>query len=471
MAVAYSFRRGKALPWRFVRLLSLCLVTLLVPLFLYSAGELSSHSHDAHSRKVLSHPKLNLMLKSTPELEEQQSNLESSVPVPVNVPQETVNHIAGQSAIATAPILDQGKSTPSLQHTSRVHAFYYPWYASPSVEGYYLHWNHRVLPFWGDKHAAAKAHVFHAPPNDIGAQFYPALGPYSSRDKTVIRTHVQQMRSAGIGVAVVSWYPPQLADPNGKPSDDVIPLLLDAGQKYNVSIAFHLEPYEPHEVKRIFNDIHYIIDHYGSHPAFYRMTLAGKGKGRPVVYVYDSYKIPAEQWSSMLSKSGKMSIRDTEYDCIMVGLVVKRNDLEDLHKAGFDGSYTYFASTSFTFGSNPKNWKWLSEMSQKLDMVFIPSVGPGYDDTALRPWNADTKQDRASGKYYREMIASALELDIEAVSITSFNEWGEGTQIEPAVPFTPSDGKRVYLNYAPLQPESYLAMTREELKNFVPAQL
>ena len=46
------------------------------------------------------------------------------------------------------------------------------------------------------------------------ASFYPALGPYSSKDSKVISEHMNQLRQAGVGVLAVSWYSPNRADPN-----------------------------------------------------------------------------------------------------------------------------------------------------------------------------------------------------------------------------------------------------------------
>ena len=45
------------------------------------------------------------------------------------------------------------------------------------------------------------------------------------------------------------------------------------------------------------------------------------------------------------------------------------------------------------------------------------------------------------------------------IGITSFNEWHEGTQIEPAIPFD-SDVFE-YIDYSPLAPDYYLTRTAE----------
>ena len=82
------------------------------------------------------------------------------------------------------------------------HTFYYTWYGNPQFDGKYLHWDHPLLPHWDSKVAAAFPKGRHSPPDDIGANFYPALGAYSSRDPTVIDAHMRQMRMAAIGEAL-----------------------------------------------------------------------------------------------------------------------------------------------------------------------------------------------------------------------------------------------------------------------------
>ena len=122
--------------------------------------------------------------------------------------------------------------------------------------------------------------------------------------------------------------------------------------------------------------------------------------------------------------------------------------------AGFDGLYTYFASRRFTYGSDWSHWGAIGAFARKHGLLFAPSVGPGYDDTRVRPWNAQNTQARRGGKYYAESLRAARECAAPLVSVTSFNEWHEGTQIEAAVP------KRGYPDYAAEGGEhAYLDMT------------
>ena len=54
--------------------------------------------------------------------------------------------------------------------------------------------------------------------------------------------------------------------------------------------------------------------------------------------------------------------------------------------------------------------------------------------------------------------AAAIPADPHWIAITSFNEWHEGTQIEPAVPLTIESF--TYRDYEPLDAEWYLRRTR-----------
>lgn len=80
-----------------------------------------------------------------------------------------------------------------------VHAFYYTWYGNPKFDGKYIHWDHPQMPHWDSKVAQGYPQGKHNPPDDIGSNFYPSLGAYSSRDPSVIEAHMQQLRTAAVG--------------------------------------------------------------------------------------------------------------------------------------------------------------------------------------------------------------------------------------------------------------------------------
>ncbi|GLH05456.1 Glycoprotein endo-alpha-1,2-mannosidase [Gryllus bimaculatus] len=347
-----------------------------------------------------------------------------------------------------------------------VHVFYYPWYGSIAVEGRWRHWNHEYLPNWKKDDKKIYPTGTHMPPTDISSNFYPALGCYSSRDPAIINMHMKEIRDAKIGVVVVSWYPPGMSDAHGDSPDPIIPLLLDVAQRHGLKMALHIEPYRNRNPINFSEHLQYIISNYGNHPALYRMLR--RGRELPVFYMYDSYLTPAGAWRELFSSKGNLSIRGTHLDGIFLGLLVEMQHRYDIKKAHFDGFYTYFATNGFTYGSSWKNWRSLSKFAHQNGLIFIPSVGPGYIDTQVRPWNTANTRHRRHGKYYEVAWRSALAAQAKFVSITSFNEWHEGTQIEPSIPRTTSTF--TYLDYEPEGPNFYLNLTKWWVDEFIESQ-
>ena len=68
---------------------------------------------------------------------------------------------------------------------------------------------------------------------------------------------------------------------------------------------------------------------------------------------------------------------------------------------------------------------------------MIPHALPGYDDTKLRGAER-VKFDRRDGGFYRDywkIAAKFVVPDQRLLLITTFNEWHEGTELEPSVEY------------------------------------
>ena len=147
--------------------------------------------------------------------------------------------------------------------------------------------------------------------------------------------------------------------------------------------------------------------------------------------MYMTRTITKGRWSQLLTPEGDLSVRGTALDGVFLGLCLNRQDLETLDL--FDGLYTYFASSGFSYGSTPRHWTELASWADEREKYFSASVGPGYDDTRIRPWNARNAKPRAGGAYFDAMFSAAVDAakgrtrpELFFVSITSYNEWGEG---------------------------------------------
>jgi len=345
--------------------------------------------------------------------------------------------LTGVLFVIFACVFSTRAETPRV--SSQLIAFYYGWYGNPEIDGAFEHWNHPVADKSGKQFPGRE---------DIGANFYPQAGCYSCNDPRTLERQMRELKSAGVGVISSSWW--------GKdsPTDKLLPKLLDAAGRQGLNVNIHIEPFNGRNAITTREAIVYIMNTYGNHPAFHRGKELG---GRPVFFVYDSYKTPAAEWAQVLGPDGTNTLRGTRFDAVVLGLWVKEQDGEFMKGGHFDGFYTYFAADGFTYGSTCANWPKLNEFARRTGKVFVPGVGPGYVDTRIRPWNGKTTRNREQGEYYDREFKAALDSGASVISITSYNEWHEGTQIEPATPKQIPNFK--YLDYSPLAPDYYLKRT------------
>jgi hypothetical protein len=291
-----------------------------------------------------------------------------------------------------------------------VQIFYYPWYGTPATDGHWLHWQQNGA----------------VPPTRAASSFMPVLGLYSSMDKAVVDQHMAWIAGAGIGVVIASWWG------RGSREDQAIPELLASAQAHGLRVAFHIEPYAGRTASSVKMDIQYIYNQYGSSAGFLRVDATGNvtTTGRGVFYVYDSLLTSALDWRRMLD-----NIRGTPTDAVVLS---ETSDMSHIDIAHFDGLYTYDALVDGSiFGPLEANLA-------RRGALFAPSVSPGYDDTHAVSGITHVRP-RDNGATYDEMWDDALASGAPWITITSFNEWHEGTQIEPALAASTS-WSQSYLN-------------------------
>jgi hypothetical protein len=297
---------------------------------------------------------------------------------------------------------------------SRAHIFYYPWYGNPRTDGRWVHWQQNN----------------HVPPDDIASNYFPKLGAYSSNDRAVVDQHMAWIAQTGVGVVVTSWWG------RGSYEDQAVPMLLDSAAAHGLKVAFHIEPYAGRTANSVRDDIAYIYNRYGRHPAFFRVSrptrYGSSANPRGVFYIFNSLlATPANEWRAMLD-----SIRGTSLDAFVLA---QPSDTRLIDSGHFDGLYTYDV-----FNVDGSFFQGVNQAVVKQGVVFAPSVGPGYIDTRAVAGSTRNKP-RLNGATCDQMWQRAIASGAEWITITSFNEWHEGTQIEPAVP--KSIPGFTYLNY------------------------
>jgi glycoprotein endo-alpha-1,2-mannosidase len=257
----------------------------------------------------------------------------------------------------------------------RTSIFYYPWYGTPRYDGSFIHWQQNGA----------------VPPNRIASSYYPARGPYSSADRLVLAAQMEEIRRAGVDQISVSWWG------WGSVEDQRLELLLPETRIAGLDVAAHLEPYGGRTAASTAEDVRHLRD-----------------LGIKDFYVYGPQDDTAENWAAARATL-PADVR-----------LFAQTHLVGWAAAGrFDGVYTYdvLVFTGDRFAR-------LCEQARKAKLLCAPSVGPGYDarravaDARVRP--------RRQGKTYDGMWQSAIRAGANLVTITSYNEWHEGTQIEPA---------------------------------------
>jgi glycoprotein endo-alpha-1,2-mannosidase len=295
-----------------------------------------------------------------------------------------------------------------------------------------------VLPHWDPKIQARFEHLADRvlyPPEELHSSFRPLDGPYSVRDPAIIESTLARAEQAGIDVLALSWWGrPSVAntgDSQGVNTDNRLFDFVAVADRSDraVRIAFHLEPYPGRTVESVSEDVKYLEHKFRSSRSVFKDS-----EGRLLYFVYDSYHIRASDWARLLRPEGDLYFPKGKF----VGLWLDQSGGRDLVQAGFQGAYTYFASP-VGYGSQTHNWATMAQFLQSNGLEFYPSVGPGYNDVLIRPWNTGQTRARDGHAYFDNMFESAIRSGAAYVSICSWNEWGEGTQIEPASDYPQGD--------------------------------
>ena len=337
-----------------------------------------------------------------------------------------------------------------------VGAHYYPWYGQPC---------HAILG--GGEWSS-------------GYTNKPRLGTYDVRDPRVIVQHVDWAGQAGLDFLMFNW--------TGRETWDDIsvrdyflrhPCARDirfcfnydsyqALNKLNITQSYDLkENYRQGLAKgeKLAADFGYLADTYFQHPNYLRVN------GRPVVMIYIvrefTHAAPyLERLRESVLKRGLNVFLIADVVHWESRQLVKRVNWKRVfgnprramntaltigrrlwNSSGVEGAapWSYFdAITAYNLYATPMLGTFLPDADRLFrkfagqagssGLGFVPSVIPGYDDRALsgqyRP-----PLDRAGGEFYRafwRMAARHLDPALPMMLVTSFNEWHEGTEIEPS---------------------------------------
>jgi acetyl esterase/lipase len=278
-----------------------------------------------------------------------------------------------------------------------------PWYATKDVSGAWgWHWtmNHfdPEQKKWDDQ-------------RKIASHDYPLIGPYDSGDDHALECHALLMKIAGLDGVVIDWYgTSDLNDHamNHRNTQKFIPWLKKAGLSFAVC-------YEDQAVKSLKNgedvkqaekDLKWAEEHFFADPGYVKQD------GRPVLLVFGPQHL---KWKFDLSS------KQLVFGLAHLG---KEN--------GLDGA---FAWPPVTGGKSlsPEQWKKELGLIYSQKSPFIATAFPGFKDIYQQAGVHASYGSIASraGLTLSESLAQALESKAALIQIATWNDYGEGTMIEP----------------------------------------
>jgi hypothetical protein len=210
-----------------------------------------------------------------------------------------------------------------------------------------------------------------------------------------------------------------------------MPVLLDTAARYGLAVSAYYEKItgedSPTRKASAVADFNYLLRQYADHPAWLRAN------GWPVLFIYGRalQELSPDEWQDVLARVR----RENPTGVLFVAPPTASGD-----DPMFDGLAIY----NVTGGTQHKTPREIREWAHANYPKMVAAAGtgkistvtviPGYDDSQVRPPPRPVT-DRWGGETYRVLWEEAVAAQPDYVLITSWNEWHEGSEIEPSVEY------------------------------------
>jgi hypothetical protein len=259
----------------------------------------------------------------------------------------------------------------------------------------------------------------------------PLIGPYDSRKESTITYHILLSLASGIDGLVIN-----VKDDYDKEClDAVIHTMkylcsLDRGHfKFSLSISYDDQGMS--DVTTAKDNFAYLRDHILTDSIDF---LNFKGKPAIFIFNYPGQYLTAQDYDSALTTifgSEKPELIWNQYEADALCRVNSFYPWVGPSAAGWD------KTSGLEWGHDYLNWFYPTVNTNGAALDFIcGGVWPGFDDRPNTAWGEDRWMDRQDGYVYNQTWAImnhySGNLPVQFAVIQTWNDWNEGTEIEPA---------------------------------------
>jgi len=316
-----------------------------------------------------------------------------------------------------------------------IYAFYHPFYGTPSgPTGAWRGWNSPTELGVGAGYPEAKLpkecaeairpYLTRNPETEIGpgrpdtySAYVPQIGLYDSRDPKVLKRQILSAVEASLDGFVWDW----LGENHPERSHPDICLKAALATLQNLDVPFRIVLFYDGFMwnnlspQRIADELTYLRKTYAGHPHIAHL------EGRLVVFIYATFvKHTPAQWKEVRLLLAERGANDV---ALIAGEPSASAQL-DL----FEGVQTYSAGLVEREGMR-RRYQHLAHLAREQDLFLALPAVPGFNGTR---WHLPGRAiARRHGQFLRETWQEAMACNPDWLLICSWNEWGEGTQIEP----------------------------------------
>lgn len=294
----------------------------------------------------------------------------------------------------------------------RIFVHYMPWFETKAYSGAWgMHWTMATCnPEITDADGRRQ----------IASHFYPLIGPYDSNDPTVLDYHLLLMKYAGIEGVLVDWYGSRTAAAS-------LEALQKAVERAGLEIAI---VYEDRNNIDGAGDLGQMIQ-WGAadmsylESKFFNRSSYTKVDDRPLLLCFGPIALNKQDYPNSPTNWTEIFAGLKTKPCFMP-LYGHAGNASDERNKNVAGEFTWIDANNRNFYAG---------LRQNYGSCFIASAYPGfYDYYAEGGWGTSiTKVDYRDGAEFREQLEVADTEKVPMIQLATWNDFGEGTQIEPTV--------------------------------------